>query len=88
MTKILVSGSSGFIGKELVRYLREKKNTVVRLVRRKDPSETDSIYWDPEAGAIDPKQLIGIDEVIHLAGSPIFQGRWTAQKRGDFSQPV
>jgi uncharacterized protein (TIGR01777 family) len=80
MSRILVSGSSGFIGKELVLYLRQKGHTVVPLVRRKD---LEGIYWNPQTAEIDCEQLEGCDQVIHLAGSPIFQGRWTKKKKDD-----
>lgn len=79
MSKILVTGSSGFIGRHLISFLRQKKHTVVPLVRHQDAT---SIYWNPDTGAVNLQDLEGFDGVIHLAGSPIFQGRWT-QKRKD-----
>ncbi len=78
MSKILVTGSSGFIGKTLVDFLAKQGHTVVRLLRRKEPN---SLYWNPQTGEINLQDLEGFDEVIHLAGSPIFQGRWTQKKK-------
>ena len=78
MSKILISGSSGFIGKELSSYLRKKGHSVIPLVRQK---EQEGIYWNPQTGEINLAELEGLEQVIHLAGSPIFQGRWTEKKK-------
>lgn len=73
--KILLSGSSGFIGKHLLMLLRLFGDDVYTLVRRcsGDPKE---IFWDPFATSINKNQLEGFDVVIHLAGKNI-GSRWT-----------
>lgn len=77
--KILISGASGLIGSALTRTATAAGHTVTPLVRKRGiPS---SVYWDPEAGALDGGSLEGTDAVIHLAGESIASRRWTqAQK--------
>ena len=81
MSKILISGSSGFIGQKLTSYLRGQGHTVVKLVRTPYPLEPESLYWNPETADLTLSDLEGFDEVIHLAGSPIFQKRWTERRK-------
>src|SRR5262245_41796593 len=79
--KILVSGSTGLIGKALVSSLTGAGHQVTRLVRSQPgPGERD-IQWDPAAGRLDSGRLEGFDGVVHLAGESIAQGRWTAEKK-------
>jgi hypothetical protein len=39
------------------------------------------LSWDPEAGRLDPASLVGIDAAVHLAGAPIADKRWTADRK-------
>jgi len=76
--RILVSGSTGLIGKPFVARRRAAGDTVVALVRR--PAGEDEISWDPMSGRLDPAAVDGFDAVVHLAGDSI-HGRWTAAKK-------
>lgn len=74
--RILMSGTSGFIGSAVSAYLASQEHEVIRLVRRAaGPGE---VRWDPDAGTIDAEGLEGFDGVVHLASMP-WNGRWTPQ---------
>jgi uncharacterized protein (TIGR01777 family) len=78
---IVVAGSHGLIGSELLAVLREQGHHVRRLVRR-PPQTADEHEWDPDAGVLDPAVLEGADAVVNLAGAGIGDHRWTtAYKR-------
>ncbi len=77
--KILVSGSTGLIGSSLIPLLESRRHQVYRLVRSK-PHPGD-IFWDPAENRLDAAHLEGFDAVIHLAGDPIAEGRWTEEKK-------
>lgn len=73
--RVLVSGSSGLIGTELVRRLQAEGHEVTRLVRRlPGPGEA---AWDPKEGTVDAPALEGHDAVVHLAGAGLGDHRWT-----------
>ena len=76
MQKIAISGASGLIGKELSSQLESAGHKVHRLVRK--PSEKPKeIFWDPKGTGPSTEQLEGFDAIVHLAGEPIANGRWT-----------
>ena len=77
---IVISGSSGFIGSELVRHLLANGHRVTRLVRRRGRPGEPVAVWDPEQGMIDTALLGDADALVHLAGESIV-GRWTAAKK-------
>ena len=78
--QVLITGSSGLIGRALAASLEGERYQVVRLVRR--PAESPAeIAWDPAAGRVDADALEGFGAVIHLAGENIGAGRWTAARR-------
>ncbi len=85
--RLLVSGSSGFIGSSLVSMLRKEGHSVARLVRSRSSGagSTDgteeSIPWDPKAGILDTERLEGIEAVINLAGENLSSGLWTAARK-------
>ncbi|MDG2305052.1 MAG: TIGR01777 family oxidoreductase [Candidatus Binatia bacterium] len=76
--KVLISGASGLMGRNLVRSLTEAGHEVLRLVRAAD---SVGIPWDPRGGELDRSPLEGFDAVVHLAGESIAEGRWTVEKK-------
>jgi uncharacterized protein (TIGR01777 family) len=66
--RILVAGSSGFLGRPLVEHLRAREHDVVRLVRREASAEDEST-WDPYAGELDRGLVRTADVVVNLAGA-------------------
>lgn len=77
---VAVTGSSGLIGSSLVPFLTTEGHAVTRLVRR-EPTASDEVQWDAEGGRLDPGALEGVDAVVHLAGEPIGERRWTEQQK-------
>ncbi len=77
---IIVSGSTGLVGRALVPYLEDAGHEVTRLVRPDTPESADGIPWDPASGDLEQARLEGYDAVIHLAGETIDQ-RWTKKTR-------
>ncbi|MGW0363180.1 TIGR01777 family oxidoreductase [Streptomyces sp. NPDC002990] len=75
--RIAVTGSSGLIGKALVRSLRADGHDVVRFVRRATAAPEEA-RWDPARGQVDPAGLAGCAAVVHLAGAGVGEHRWTA----------
>jgi uncharacterized protein (TIGR01777 family) len=78
--QVAITGSSGFIGGELQSALEMTGHQVLRIIRW-GPDASDTVRWDPKAGAIDKEGLEGIDAVVHLAGESIGGGRWTESKK-------
>lgn len=78
--KVLVSGSHGLIGNEVVARLTGAGHFVVRLVRGEPDRARGDVTWDPVTGAIERAKLKDIDAVIHLAGENIL-GLWTRGKK-------
>ena len=79
--RVLISGSSGFIGNALVDRLEGLGHVPVRLVRADPPDRRAAVRWDPTAGQIAPDALDGVDAVVHLAGESIATSRWTSAQK-------
>jgi uncharacterized protein len=79
--KILVTGASGLVGSAVVNYFNGRGDEVFQLVRKPPRAESREIPWNPLKGIEDATLLEGMDAVIHLAGEPIAEGRWTEEKK-------
>src|SRR5829696_6116808 len=83
--KVIVTGSTGLVGRALVRSLLADGHEVTRLVRGDSQGfrapGTAAVHWDPERGEIDARALEGHDAAVHLAGEPIAEGRWDDEKK-------
>lgn len=79
--RILVSGASGVLGKELLPLLSTGGHQIWTLVRRKPHPENNEIFWDPENNILNPSSLPEVDGVIHLAGEYIGLSRWSESKK-------
>jgi len=77
--RVVVSGSSGLIGRSVVVALGARGDEVTPLVRR--PPRAGEAKWDPVAGTIDAGALEGADAVVHLAGAGIGDKRWSPARR-------
>lgn len=67
--RVVIAGSSGFLGSHLVQHLRGAGHQVTRLVRR-PPSAPDESAWDPYSGTLEQDVIESADVVINLAGTP------------------
>lgn len=79
---VAITGATGLIGSNLRDFLTTGGHRVISLVRDSRKLREDAILWNPAAGEIDRDGLVGVDAVVHLAGTSIASGRWTdARKR-------
>ena len=78
--RVLVSGASGFIGRELTRQLREDGHDVFTLVRRQPTTESE-INWAPSAHILDSSLIDSVDAVINLSGASLGRLPWTRRYR-------
>jgi uncharacterized protein (TIGR01777 family) len=83
---VAITGASGMIGSNLADFLTTGGHRVIRFVRDSRKVGDDAIYWNPETGEIDVEGLKGADAVVHLAGSSIANGRWTAARKRSIKQ--
>src|ERR1700691_5022645 len=85
--RILISGSTGFLGTALIETLESEGHAIAQLVRpgtvRKSAVGVrgQSVEWDPVAGKFDAQGAEGSDALIHLAGASIADGRWNASRK-------
>jgi len=80
--RTLVTGATGLIGLRVVERLGRA------VVLSRDPEQArralpaaEAYPWVPEAGPPPADALRELDAVIHLAGEPVAEGRWTADKK-------
>lgn len=78
--RVVVAGSSGLIGTNLVTVLRQGGHEVIRLVRR-DPRAPDERSWNPDSGELDSAVLDGADAVVNLCGAGVADRRWTPARK-------
>eukprot|EP00741_Cyanophora_paradoxa_P002641 tig00000615_g2562.t1 len=81
--RVLVSGASGLVGRNLVPALKEKGHSVTKLVRGRPAADAGELSWDPQAGKLDVAALEdkGIDAIVNLSGESIQALRWTEAKK-------
>jgi len=78
--KILITGASGLVGAELKKRLLGKGYEVNTLSRKKG-KDLNSFTWNVETGAIDADCINGVQTVIHLAGAPVVDKKWTDERK-------
>lgn len=80
--KIVITGGTGFVGREVTKLLIEKGHDVFILSRSVSKQTNDVTYikWLTEDAAPE-KELNGMDAFINLAGESINNGRWTAAQK-------
>ena len=82
--RILITGSSGLVGKALVKSLLDQGYSINTLTTRKKNinkhQNINSFFWNPLMNKIDLQSLENVGCIINLAGAPIAQ-RWTKKAK-------
>lgn len=82
MTKVLIAGGTGLVGKRLSHLLSEKGYEVALLSRSKRKDAPYQTYqWDVEQQTIDAEAIEAADYIINLAGAGIADQLWTKSRR-------
>lgn len=84
--KIIVTGSTGLIGSALISRLIADEHSVTRFVRdgsvvKEESNGVRAVAWDVDGGQVNDAEISAHDAVIHLAGEPVAEGRWTEEKK-------
>lgn len=79
--KILISGATGLVGKQLVRHLKSRGHEVNFLTTRREEinafgSGVAGFLWNPRVKVVDVDSLEDVEVIIHLAGASISEP-WT-----------
>jgi hypothetical protein len=78
--KVLITGATGLIGKEIVSLCHDNDISVNYLTTSKQKIETTDnykgFYWNPKKGEIDGACIYGVDAIINLVGASVAK-RWT-----------
>jgi uncharacterized protein (TIGR01777 family) len=84
--KILVTGATGFIGRQVVLYLRDRGHEIVVLTRDVQkapvrlPIACPVFSWQGSDQPPPREAFAGVDAVVHLAGENIIN-RWTSSRK-------
>ncbi|SRX53980.1 TIGR01777 family oxidoreductase [Aequorivita sp. CIP111184] len=80
INKVLITGATGLIGRELIKQCHQEGISVNYLTTSKEKiKNTDNykgFYWNPQKREIDLNAFEGITAIINLAGASISK-RWT-----------
>lgn len=80
---VLLTGGTGFVGKELTKVLINSGYTVSILSRNKIENTADIFYytWDIQKQTIENDAVLNADYIIHLAGANIAEKPWTNKRK-------
>lgn len=79
MSKILITGGTGLVGKHLQKVL--KKNNYEVSILTRTPKKSNEFRWNIKEKYIDEKAFKNITHIIHLAGAGIADKRWSKNRK-------
>ena len=79
--KVLITGGSGLVGKELSKLLNSNNYDTAILTRDINKRGSRTFYWDYENGKLDQEAIEFADIIVHLAGEGIANKRWTKEQK-------
>ena len=78
---VLITGGSGLLGTALTELLLQKGYQVSHVGRSPSLGKVKCYRWSVREKFVDPKALVGVDTVIHLAGAGVAEKRWTPERK-------
>lgn len=80
---VLLTGGTGFVGKELTKLLINSGYSVSILSRSKKENTASIFYytWDIHKQTIEKEAVLNADYIIHLAGANIAEKPWTSKRK-------
>lgn len=79
--KVLITGATGLIGKELVAQMHQSNIDVNYLTTSKSKLKSEKgyqgFYWDPKTKTIDNRCFEGVEVIVNLVGATVAK-RWTS----------
>ncbi|WP_443945885.1 TIGR01777 family oxidoreductase [Pedobacter sp. AW1-32] len=78
--KILISGATGLVGTAIKKRLLEK-GFLVNVLSRTPSNAPNTFTWDVYKQNIDEHCVDEVDAVIHLAGEPVADKKWTNERK-------
>lgn len=89
--KVAVTGATGFVGTRLVERLQQEGHQILVLTRDAERAKrvfptsafpnVEIVAYTPLASGDWQTHLSGCDGVVNLAGAPIAESRWTAERK-------
>lgn len=79
MSKIVLAGGTGFIGRFLEGALKKAGHEVVILTRK--PTQANHVFWNPTTTQVDLQAILDAEVVINLCGAGLADARWTDSRK-------
>ena len=85
--RVLITGATGLIGKEIGKVLVESGHELVVVTRNPErarfelPFPAEIFKWGGDTEAFPKAALKGVEGIIHLAGESVASGRWTPERK-------
>lgn len=86
--RILMTGATGWVGRDLGTELVRRGHSLICLVRdsasarQSCPFPADWVDWPKTSTPLADHVFQGVDAVLHLMGEPIAGSRWTSEVKG------
>lgn len=81
--RILITGSTGLVGRRLVDALRDDERPIAAVTRSAERALAgagiEALVWD--GVRLPPEELAQSSAIVHLSGEPVFGGPFTAERR-------
>lgn len=84
--KVAITGATGFVGSRLVEQLQATGHQPLILTRNRDAAlkvfpNLEVVGYTPTESGEWQEAISGCEAVVHLAGEPIAESRWTAKQK-------
>jgi uncharacterized protein len=89
--KVAITGATGFVGTRLIDRLQSEGHQILVLTRNADSARrifpadkfpnVEIVAYTPLASGEWQQSIAGCDAVVNLAGAPIAESRWTAERK-------